>query len=264
MSLPQHLFEPQVAIDLLESLGGNATPLFLDYDGTLTPIVDDPSQALLDEQMRTVLARLAQKHTVALVSGRDLPTLQEFARLEQVYYAGSQGFDIVGPGGLKQRNVAGEACVEELDAAQIQLNQRLTPFSGWALERKAFALAVHYRHVPAGEHDQLATVVGEIVAEQPKLRLGRGKMVFELQPDVAWDKGRAVLWLLAALGLDGPQVTPFYLGDDWTDEDAFKALQGKGIGIFVGELERETAAQYQLASVEEVKQFFELLLQEGE
>ncbi|MCG5529444.1 trehalose-phosphatase [Halorhodospira halochloris] len=264
MSRPMHLFEPEVKRELLDRLAGEQIPLFLDYDGTLTPIVDDPSQAVLDERMRELLASLAERHSVALVSGRDLPTLQGFARLEQVYYAGSHGFDIAGPGGLKQRNAEGEACVEELDKAQAELEERLANIAGWALERKAFALAVHFRHVAEGEREQLAATVQEIVAAHPKLRLGHGKMVFELQPDVPWDKGRAVLWLLEALGLDKPGVTPLYLGDDWTDEDAFKALQGKGIGIFVGELERETAAQYQLSSVEEVKQFFELLLQEGQ
>lgn len=263
MNTPKYLFDPEVKEELMERLAGAEVPLFLDYDGTLTPIVDDPRQATLDARMRDTLARLAEHRTVALVSGRDLPTLQEFAQLDEAYYAGSHGFDIAGPRGLRQRNAEGEACIEELDRAQEQLEQRLSSIAGWAPERKAFALAVHYRQVASPEHERLAAIVNEVVAEHPKLRLGRGKMVFELQPNVAWDKGRAVLWLLEALGLDRPQVTPLYLGDDWTDEDAFQALQERGIGIFVGELERDTAAQYQLASVEEVKQFFELLLQGG-
>ena len=61
-----------------------------------------------------------------------------------------------------------------------------------------------------------------------------GKMVYELQPKLDWDKGRAVLYLIDALGLDGDDVVPLYLGDDITDEDAFRALAGRGIGIFVG------------------------------
>lgn len=263
MNAPKYLFDPEVKEQLRERLSGEQTPFFLDYDGTLTPIVDDPAQAVLDERMRDVLERLAGSYTVTLVSGRDLPVLQEFAQLDKAYYAGSHGFDITGPGGLRQRNAEGEACLEELDEAQLQLDRRLGSLTGWAPERKSFALAIHYRHVAPGERERLVEIVNQVVAEHPKLRLGRGKMVLELQPDVPWDKGRAVLWLLTALGLDRPGVTPVYLGDDWTDEDAFKALQGKGIGIFVGDLDGDTAAQYRLANVDEVRQFFELLLQGG-
>ena len=60
-------------------------------------------------------------------------------------------------------------------------------------------------------------------------------MVYEIQPNVEWDKGRAVLYLLEALDLDGSDVLPLYVGDDITDEDAFAALAGRGIGIFVGD-----------------------------
>ncbi|MBK1735255.1 trehalose-phosphatase [Halorhodospira abdelmalekii] len=263
MTAPADLFTPGVEEALLGRLAGQTTPLFLDYDGTLTPIVDDPAQAVLSPQMRDVLGRLAEVHTVALVSGRDLTTLRDFVGLNSVYYAGSHGFDIAGPGDLRQRNAAGEACVAALDQAQDELQQRLGSLSGWAFERKAFALAIHYRHVAEAQRPTLTEIVQEIGARYTQLRVGKGKMVFELQPDVAWDKGRAVLWLLEALGLDRPHVTPLYFGDDWTDEDAFRALQGRGIGVFVGELERETAAEYRLASVEHVGAFFERLLQGG-
>ena len=76
-----------------------------------------------------------------------------------------------------------------------------------------------------------------------------------------WDKGKAVLYLLEALGLDGDDVVPLYLGDDVTDEDAFEALATRGIGIFVGDADdpelagRSTAADYVLASPQEVERF---------
>ena len=90
-------------------------------------------------------------------------------------------------------------------------------------------------------------------------------MVLELQPGVEWDKGRAVLYLLKALGLDEDGVAPVYLGDDFTDEHAFEALAGRGLRVFVGEANdpevagRTTAADYRLNSTDEVERFLGLL-----
>jgi trehalose 6-phosphate phosphatase len=89
------------------------------------------------------------------------------------------------------------------------------------------------------------------------------KMVYELQPKLDWDKGRAVLYLIDALGLDRDDVIPLYLGDDITDEHAFEALAGRGVGIFVGSHDdpervgRSTAADFVLDSVAEVERFLD-------
>ncbi len=97
----------------------------------------------------------------------------------------------------------------------------------------------------------------------PGLRRTGGKQVLELRPDLPWDKGRAVLWLLEALGLDGEDTVPLYLGDDETDEDAFAALvrRGRGHGILVGAPApgRGTAARYGLRDPDEVRAFLERL-----
>ena len=88
-------------------------------------------------------------------------------------------------------------------------------------------------------------------------------MDYEIQPKLDWDKGRAVLYLLEALGLDREDLVPVYLGDDITDEHAFQALEGRGIGIFVGDPgdpevgDRTTAAHFVLASVEDVERFLD-------
>jgi trehalose-phosphatase len=83
--------------------------------------------------------------------------------------------------------------------------------------------------------------------------------VIEVRPRLPWDKGRAVLWLLGTLGLEGPGVVPVYLGDDVTDEDAFRALAGRGLGVLMAEPARPSAADYRLRSVEEVRRFLEAL-----
>ncbi len=97
------------------------------------------------------------------------------------------------------------------------------------------------------------------VATTPGLRKAHGKKLFELRPDLDWDKGQALLWLLNTLGLDHPGVLPFYLGDDLTDEDAFQALGDRGIGILVAEEPRETAAGYGLRDPREVREVLERL-----
>jgi trehalose 6-phosphate phosphatase len=90
-------------------------------------------------------------------------------------------------------------------------------------------------------------------------------MVYEIQPKIDWDKGKAVLYLLHALGLDRDDVVPIYLGDDITDEDGFKALAGRGIGVFVGRPDdpevagRTTWADYVLPSIEDVERFLDAL-----
>jgi trehalose-phosphatase len=91
------------------------------------------------------------------------------------------------------------------------------------------------------------------------LRRIDGKKVYELLPDIEWDKGKAVLWLLEALGLDRENSRSIYIGDDVTDEDAFRALERRGIGILVSEESQPTAARYSLGEPAEVERFLRLL-----
>jgi trehalose 6-phosphate phosphatase len=94
--------------------------------------------------------------------------------------------------------------------------------------------------------------VDAVRAAHPRLRKDAGKAVLELRPDVEWDKGRAVRWLL---GRVAPSGIGIYLGDDLTDETAFAALRGDGIGIAVGVTTRETLAELVLRDPEEVGSF---------
>ncbi len=102
---------------------------------------------------------------------------------------------------------------------------------------------------------KVTRALNEVVARHSELRTITGKKVFELQPNIDWNKGRAVLWLLETLGLEQPEVLPLYIGDDLTDEDAFRALRQRGVGIVVSELPRPTAARYALRSPGGVERF---------
>ena len=127
-------------------------------------------------------------------------------------------------------------------------------------------MALHYRLVHESARPRVQAIVDRLLAEHPdELKMTPGKMVFELQPRLDWDKGKAVLYLLRALRLDRDDVVPVYLGDDITDEDAFAALAGRGIGVFVGRPDdpevagRGTAAEFVLDSTEEAERFLNTL-----
>ena len=228
---------------LLDQAGGRRLALFLDYDGTLTPIVERPEDAVLAEETRAVLRRLAGRHAVAVVSGRDLEDVRARVAVEGITYAGCHGFEIAGPRGSRVHGAAA-AAAPQLAAAADQVAHDIRGLPGVQLERKRFTLAVHYRRARDADVPAVRDAVARAQARHPALRVTSGKKVFELQPDVDWDKGRAVLWLIETLKLQ--EAMPVYIGDDVTDEDAFRALAGRGVGIAVQEVPRATAARYVL------------------
>jgi alpha,alpha-trehalase len=183
-------------------------------------------------------------------------------RLDTLIYAGSHGFDITGPDGLHLEYDEATHSLPELDRAERQLHERLGNIEGAFVERKRFAIAVHSRLVADKDVGRIEETVDQICQQYAGLRQMRGKKVFELQPDVAWDKGRAVLWLRETLGLDRPQVVTIYIGDDVTDEDAFRAISNHdlGLGIMVTSSTSETHAPYYLRDCGEVQQFLGNLL----
>jgi alpha,alpha-trehalase len=239
--------------EIIRWLEGHQIALFLDYDGTLTPIVEHPEQADLPLEVRAILKNLSERCTVAIVSGRSLKDVQERVTLERLYYAGSHGFEIDGPGPERVRNDKGSEALPALNAAENDLRSLLTDIQGAQVERKRYSVAVHYRRVASGQMEMVENKVDDVLRSHSGLRKGYGKKVFELQPDVEWNKGRAVLWLMERLGLNGEAVRTIYIGDDVTDEDAFRVLQERGAGIVVhGGEERYSYARYGLVDSEEV------------
>ncbi|HUF79403.1 MAG TPA: trehalose-phosphatase [Thermoanaerobaculia bacterium] len=247
------------ALDELDRLrtviAGRRPAFFLDYDGTLTPIVERPELALLPAATREVLRRLAARYPTLVVSGRGREDVERLVDLPGIACAGSHGFDIAGP-----LRFAPAAAAEPVVAAITrELEAELARVPGAQVEPKRFTVAVHYRRVDPDRVREVERVVDRLLAAHPGLRKTGGKMVWELRPDLDWDKGRAVVWILGALGLDRPDVVPVYLGDDVTDEDAFRVLRERpgdgGLGILVAEEPRETAASFRLRDPEEVRRF---------
>ncbi|WP_017731152.1 trehalose-phosphatase [Nafulsella turpanensis] len=257
-SLP-HAIEELTA--LTREIGDKKPVLFLDYDGTLSPIVKNPEEALLSQKTKTCLQELAEIVPIAVVSGRDRADVKNKVGLENLIYAGSHGFDITGPNGLNMQYEGGEKAIPALDAAEKSLKEKLGNIEGAWVERKKYAIAVHYRNVAEEKEETVKKAVEEVINRQEKLKKGGGKKILELKPNIDWHKGRATLWLLDALELNDGKHTPLFIGDDVTDEDALEAIAGRGIGILVGTHGQTTAASYRLKDTEEVAEFLGKLQQ---
>ncbi len=261
---------PPLALDCMNAienrLKGRRAVVFLDYDGTVSPIVDRPEDAVIPGATKEAIEVLAEATTVAFISGRMKEEVKGFVGLDNVIYAGSHGFTIEGPGGLAFTQEDGAAVMPVIAASAKTLQEELGSIKGILVEDKTFAVAVHFRLVAEDDFPRIEAAVDRVV-EQHKdvLRKSGGKMVFELRPRIDWHKGKAVTYLLDEVGLGGDTpggssgVMPFYLGDDVTDEDAFASLKGRGIGILVSDRPAPTSAMFRLRSTDEVRQFLEEL-----
>jgi|GEM_PF-121161 len=249
--------------EIAARLEGRRPALFLDYDGTLSAIAQRPELATLPAEMRDLLGRLAREMPVVIVSGRGREDVAALVGLPGLVYAGSHGFDIAGPppvpGAPPLRLEVGDGVPARIGLAAERLRQELANVPGVFVEPKGFAISIHFRLADKSDEPRIEQEVDATVAAAPGLRKAYGKKLFEIRPDLDWDKGRAVLWLLGALDLERPDVVPLYLGDDLTDEDAFHALGDRGAGILVSDESRDTAATYQLRDPEEVRRFLERL-----
>jgi len=240
--------------------------LFLDYDGTLTPIREHPSEAILSAEARRLLRGLARQEGIwmALVSGRALRELKRLVGLRGICYVGNHGLELQGPK-LRYINPAARMSRPLLKRIARQLRGVLRPIAGAWVEDKGLTLAVHHRRVKPQDKLAVRNLFYEVIRtyrERRRVRVTAGKEVFEVRPPVRWTKGTIVQWLLARRDalLAGATILPIYIGDDQTDEDAFNALKGRGISIAVGGSNPLTRAQYQVRSSNEVLRFLRLLL----
>jgi trehalose-phosphatase len=256
-NLPHALDDPD---RLRAQLDGRTPAVFLDYDGVLTPIVEDPAAATLDERGRAAVVRAAEHVPVAIISGRDLEDVRAMVDVPGLAYAGSHGFDMLMPDGERERY--GEEFLDDLDEAQGQLDEALAGAAGVQVERKLFAIAVHTRRARGAEERRRAhDAVAEVASRHARLRVTGGKEVEELRPGIEWDKGRALSRLMGVLGLDDRAHAPLYVGDDITDEDAFAVIADTGIGVVVaGEIDRDTRAALRLDRPAETADLLDLVV----
>ncbi|KAL7003577.1 trehalose-phosphatase [Sarracenia purpurea var. burkii] len=252
---------------MMRSAKGKRIVVFLDYDGTLSPIVNDPDRAYMSDpvtinlyfvrvlpivdpnddvklcaQMRSAVREVARCFPTAIISGRSRKKVQEFVKLDEVYYAGSHGMDIRGPSGQlksydnKYQNRAldkkgneftdFQPAHEYLPAVKEMLKaleKKTSEIEGVVIEDNTFCISVHYRRVAEEDYGKLQEKVQYVLTKYPGFHLTRGKKVIEIRPPINWNKGDALKYFLDTLGFaNSGNVFPIYVGDDRTDEDAFK------------------------------------------
>ncbi|XVF36737.1 hypothetical protein REPUB_Repub19eG0084000 [Reevesia pubescens] len=255
---------------------GKQIVMFLDYDGTLSPIVEDPDQAFMPREMRATVRDVARYFPTAIVTGRCREKVYSFVKLAGLYYACSHGMDIKGPSKSckykKFCDIQGKQGVHfqpaskflpMIDEVYKALVEKTKSIQGAKVENNKFCVSVHFRCVDEKSWATLAEQVRSVLNEYPELQLTQGRKVFEIRPTIEWDKGRALEYLLKELGYaNSNDVLPVYIGDDRTDEDAFKVLRdrGQGFGILVSKVPKETNASYSLQEPSEVKDFLQRLV----
>ena len=227
--------------------------LALDFDGTLSPIVPRPDEAAILPAAGRALARIADRPDtlIAIVSGRGLDDVRARVREDRAFFAGNHGYEIEGPG-VKHRVDAAEKLRPEFRMLSERLRHELAHVAGAEIEDKGITMSVHYRRVDdpdLAEHVRRATVRE---AERSGLRATLGKRVIELRPPLDWHKGRAVEFLIDTLADEKP-IYPVFIGDDVTDEDAFRAVTERGgMAILIADRDhsRETLAHARVDSPE--------------
>ncbi|KAF5451098.1 hypothetical protein F2P56_031394 [Juglans regia] len=246
---------------MMKTAKGKRIVVFLDYDGTLSPIVDNPDRALMSDEMRAAVREVAKYFPTAIITGRSRDKVTEFVKLSNVYYAGSHGMDIMAPPRPVKSGTAGnDHQTIALDHRKIftMLEEKTEKIQGVRIEDNSFCVSVHFRQVREEDYGILEEKVKSVVKKYPEFHLTEGKMVLEVRPSIEWNKGHALEYLLDTLGFsNSSDVLPLYIGDDRSDEDAFKVIRSRGQGypIIVSSIPKDTNALYSLQDPSEVLSF---------
>ncbi len=242
---------------LKEIFNGRRVSLFLDYDGTVTPIVARPERASLSYQMKEILRKLARAYPTAIISGRSLKDVRRKVGIPGIAYAGNHGTEIWDEDYTMVFD-AGAEYKRELKKIEEELRSLALSFRGVIVENKGHSLTLHYRLLDTHNQRLFTQRYEETVRDALQrgvVRLAFSKKAFEVRPPGDWNKGSAVRWLLERKHF--ASTFPVYVGDDETDKDAFRAIAGRGMSVFVG-AETE-AADYHLVAQTEVKTFLKWL-----
>jgi len=239
--------------------------LFLDYDGTLTPITTHPSRAILKQRTRNLLQILARQKNVflALVSGRSLKELKQMVRVKSVCYVGNHGLEIQG-GGIQWTHPELQSSRPVVRSLLGRLRTALRSIPGAWVENKGATLSVHTRQVAVSRLAEVKSRFEAVIADDrkaKKIRVTTGKRVLEVRPSVRWNKGDAVRRLLAEENKRSAKAKQFilYVGDDRTDEDAFRVLNRRAVTVLVGG-RQTTRARYRVRSSADVHRLLERIL----
>ncbi|EMA46241.1 trehalose-phosphatase [Halococcus saccharolyticus] len=230
-----------------------------DFDGTLSAIDEDPDAPEIAPDNREALRELRDhdRVRVAVISGRELADLRPRVGIEGIAYAGNHGLEVFRDGATTVHPVAKKR-QRDLERIVADLEDRLADTDCF-VEDKSVSATIHYRAAPE-RAEAVHTAVEETVERIAPSGFERsvGKEIVELTPAVAWDKGAA----LSLLTAEQDDWLPVYVGDDTTDEAAFRELGERGVGIHVGAGE-ETAADYRIDNPPAVERLLDWFHTEG-
>ena len=252
--------------DVRKRIAGKPLFIFLDFDGTLAPIVERPEAASLPAETKELLRKLSAepRFKLAFISGRSLADVKEKVGLKNVIYSGNHGLEIEGPK-IKFEPLVSAGYKTLMRGIKSELAKGIAAIKGALLEDKGLSLSLHYRLVAPRQLLDLRMIFRDAIAPhrlKGKIKVNKGKKVFEVRPAMEWDKGKIVLWLLAreSFAAGEKEIVPVYLGDDLTDEDVFRALKNKGLTVLVGN-GRPSAAAYYVKDHRQVQRFLKMLLE---
>ncbi|XP_047314126.1 probable trehalose-phosphate phosphatase 2, partial [Impatiens glandulifera] len=193
--------------------------------------------------MRVAVREVAKRFPTAIISGRSRQKVSNFVKLEEIYYAGSHGMDIIGPP-TKNNTYSGkyrsdrtdekgnqyiifrpaEEYLPSIKAIKAQMEEGMKDIPGSLIEDNRYCLSIHYRHVNEKDLSTLQNRVQSILKNWPMFHTTGGIKVTEIRPSIKWDKGDALKYLLETfkdISNSSKDLIPIYIGDDRTDEDAF-------------------------------------------
>ena len=248
--------------ELTRRRAGRHLLLLFDFDGTLAPFCADPDAVQLDDEVRRLLAGLALKpnSTIGIISGRRLPDLERRLHIPgEVYVAGFHGLEIHAPGETFMHPEAA-AATASVRAIGETMRAHIPALPGVFIEDKVFSIALHYREAEPAVRVVAQTWFMDAAREgvdSGSLRVLPGACVIELLPGVSWHKGSALQWIRERIErVHGPTFT-VYVGDDVTDEDAFRAVGPEGMTVSASD--RASGAEFSVDGPDGVKRLLHSL-----
>lgn len=226
--------------------------LALSFDGVLSPTVLRPSEATVPEDTCALLTKLAAspRITLAFLSGRSLHDIQSRVGITGAYYTGNHGMEVRGPGFTSSDGLA-VSCRSDLVDALAFLARFTRHLRGVFIEDKGMTVTVHWRQADPGEGRALRELLDVIVHSHPRLKVFAGEACWELRARASWNKGDALRQILAHLHLTSSDT--IYIGEEFTDEDAFTQIPG-GLSFCVGGA-AASGARYRLPNAGDAAQF---------
>ncbi len=250
--MPEYLFHS----NWLELIKKEKSFLFFDFDGTLVPIMKNPKDCYLSDNVRESLYKLKDKIKIGIISGRDLRDLKKRVSVEGIYYSGSHGLQIEGPD-IKYTSPDAYRLKPYIDEIYSKVKSVSKRFAGALVEKKPLSFTLHYRQVENKPRKEMKRLFFDIInySRGNNIKVLNGKMIFEVLPAIDWNKGTAVSLMIKSFN---KKILPTFIGDDITDETVFSEIKDQGLTVKIG-YSKKTVAKYFLRNQTEVYKLIKIM-----